>query len=232
MNNIVNSFDSSEELIDNFTNEIISKLNDGILKKGEATILVSGGSTPKLVFDRLSTANLEWEKINIALVDERWVDKNHEDSNAKLVKDYLLKNNASNGNFVSLYIDGLNASEALEQCSAICEKLLSSCDVLILGMGGDSHTASIFPNKIETHEALNPANENYCISMTPDDAEHTRMSLTLSAILKAQNIYLHFQGKDKKVVYDKAIVEEDFIKCPIAAVLNNKIKEVKVFYNE
>lgn len=232
MSRSVFCFDTSEELIENFTKEILSKLNEAILRKNEATILVSGGSTPIPVFEKLSFANLDWSKVTIGLVDERWVNSSHKDSNEKLVKEHLIKNKAANAKFSSLYIEGFEASEALKECSILNEKLVKSCDVLILGMGADAHTASIFPNKEETIEALNLANENYCVSMTPNDAPHTRMSLTLSAILKVQNIYLHFQGKSKKEVYDKAIKENDFIKSPISAVLNNKIKEVKVYYNE
>lgn len=232
MNRQINSFKKQEELIDNFSKKIIKNLNVGIRKRAKATLLVSGGSTPKPLFEKLSHSDIDWSRIKIGLVDERWVDENHKDSNAKLVKDFLLVNKASKATFIPLYQKGLKAQDSQEKCSNLVRTEFFPCDVLILGMGDDGHTASLFPNKEELKDALDLSNESYCISMTPNDAPHTRMSLTLSAILKAQNLYLHIQGKNKIEVYEKAIDEQDSTKYPIAAVLENEIKDIKVYYNE
>jgi len=232
MSRQVNSFNSKEELIDSFSKKIIENLNVGIRQRGKATLLVSGGSTPKPLFEKLSHSDIDWSCVKIGLVDERWVDEDHKDSNAKLVKDFLLVNKASKATFIPLYQKGLKAQDSQEKCSNLVKNELFPCDVLILGMGDDGHTASLFPNKKELKDALDISRESYCISMTPDDAPHTRMSLTLSAILKAQNLYLHIQGKNKIEVYEKAISEQDYTKSPITAVLKNDIKNIEVYYNE
>lgn len=232
MNRQINSFKTKEELIESFSKKIIENLGEGIKKRASATLLVSGGSTPKPLFEKLSHSDIDWSCVKIGLVDERWVDENHKDSNAKLVKDFLLVNKASKATFIPLYQKGLKAQDSQEKCSNLVRTEFFPCDVLILGMGDDGHTASLFPNKEELKDALDLSNESYCISMTPNDAPHTRMSLTLSAILKAQNLYLHIQGKNKIEVYEKAIDEQDSTKYPIAAVLENEIKDIKVYYNE
>jgi len=232
MSRQINSFKTKEELIENFSKKIIENLKEGIRKRAKATLLVSGGSTPKPLFEKLSKSDIDWSCVKIGLVDERWVDENHKDSNAKLVKDFLLVNKASKAAFIPIYQKGVEAKEARKKCSNLVKNELFPCDVLILGMGDDGHTASLFPNKEELKDALDLSNESYCISMTPNDAPHTRMSLTLSAILKAQNLYLHIQGKNKIKVYEKAIHEQDSMKSPIAAVLKNDIKDIKVYYNE
>lgn len=232
MNSILKSFDSQESLIENFSQEIIEKLELAIKERDNAILLVSGGSTPKYLFNKLSNIDFPWEKVKIGLVDERWIPENNNDSNAKLVKKLLLKNKASKASFVSLYQPNKEAKKAEDFCSELVKQEYFPCDVIILGMGNDAHTASLFPHKEELKYGLDIAYGNYCISMMPNDANHMRMSLTLSAILKAKNIYLHIEGKNKKYIYNKAIVESNYKKSPISAVLRNNIKKVKVYYNE
>ena len=227
-----NSFKSSEELVDSFCKTIIEKLKNAIKTKEKAVLLVSGGNTPKVLFEKLCRCDIAWEKVIVSLVDERWVNKRDEDSNEKLVKEYLLKDKASKASFLSLYQDGVEAQDCVEFCSNLVKKELFPCDVLILGMGDDSHTASLFPNNEKLEEGINLKNESYCVSMTPLTAKHARMSLTLSAILKADNIYLHIQGIGKKEVYEKALKEDNFLLSPISAVLKNENKQIEVYYNE
>jgi 6-phosphogluconolactonase len=225
-----NSFNSSESLVENFAKEIIEKLQKGIEKKGYGVLFVSGGSTPKPLFEYLSRCEIDWENVKIGLVDERWVDENHADSNAKLVKENLLQNKAKSASFIPMYQEGKEANECTNFCSQFLKDNCSPCDVLILGMGDDAHTASLFPKNAKLKEALSTT--ECCISMTPEYAPHTRMSLSLYAILQAKNIYLYIQGKNKKEVYEKALGQDDYFISPISAVLQNDTKDIKVYYNE
>jgi len=225
-------FNSKEDLTQSFSNTIIEKLEHAIETKDKAVLLVSGGNTPKVLFEKLRTYDIAWEKVVISLVDERWVNEKHEDSNAKLVKENLLKDKVSKATFIPLYQEYSEAFDSVDICSELVKKELFPCDVLILGMGDDSHTASLFPENEKLEEGINLKNESYCVSMTPLTAKHTRMSLTLSAILKADNIYLHIQGIGKKEVYEKALKEDNFLLSPISAVLKNEKKQIEVYYNE
>lgn len=223
------AFGKQDDLIEALSQSILAQLQEAIETKGKASLLVSGGSTPKPLFEKLKQASLEWEKVSIGLCDERWVPSSHEDSNEQFVKDFLLQQKAGKAKFVGMYKEGMEADEAEEVCSQDMGQLLPF-DVLILGMGADAHTASLFPENKKLKEAFDLTNQNLCISIEPKSAPHMRMSLTLSAILSAEHLYLHFEGKEKRAVYEEAISGEDRYMMPIRSVLNQDIKDIEVYY--
>ena len=222
-------FTEQSILVDALSLSIIDKLKEAILKNGKASLLVSGGSTPKPLFEKLSSFDIPWEKVKIALCDERWLSSTHIDSNEKLVKDSLLVNFAKNAEFVSMYQENINIKDAQNTCSDIYKKELFPFDVLILGMGNDGHTSSLFPHNIKLKEALETF-DRLCICMTPSDAPYERMSLTRAAILSANNIYLHFEGEEKQKIYKKVVEGIDSHEMPIASILNQDKKIIEVYY--
>ncbi|MEA3523293.1 MAG: 6-phosphogluconolactonase [Campylobacterota bacterium] len=228
MNNL-NRFENSDRLSDILSQNIAKNLQDSIDKTGRASLIVSGGSTPKPLFKKLSKIAIDWEKVNIGLCDERWVDSLHSDSNEKLLREHLLQDKASKARFISMYIEGLKAEDARLTCKENIEANLLPFTVLILGMGSDAHTASLFPNNPKLAEGLDLNSESTCISMQPDDALHVRMSLTRKAILNAQTLYLHFEGKDKYTVYEEALKGDDMLKMPIRSILQQEIKDIEVY---
>ncbi|WP_171012987.1 6-phosphogluconolactonase [Arcobacter arenosus] len=215
-------FKNKEELLEELSSDIVELLQDEIEEKGKASLLVSGGSTPKPLFQKLSNIDIPWEKVIISLVDDRWLEPTHKDSNELLVKENLMQNFASKAKFVGMFIEGKTAYESDEDCSLTYEDNVFPFDVIILGMGGDSHTASLFPENEKLKEAYDLKNENLCISIKPDTAPYDRMSLTLGAILSAKNIILHIEGEEKLKVYEEALNSKDIFKTPISAVLNNE----------
>ena len=228
-NNNEHFFLEQKELIDTLSSKIIDNLQEAIQNKGRASLLVSGGSTPKPLFEKLSSFDIPWDKVKIALCDERWIDKNHKDSNEKLVRDSLLVNFAKKAKFISMYQEYINIEDAQDVCSNIYEKELFPFDVLILGMGNDGHTASLFPNNIKLKEALETT-KGFCICMKPDTAPYERMSLTKTAILSATNIYLHFEGVEKQDVYKKVLEGASSNDMPVSAILNQDKKKIEVYY--
>lgn len=223
------SFEKKESLIEDLSSNIVKILQDSIDKSGKASLLVSGGNTPKPLFEKLSNSDIPWEKVTISLVDDRWLEANHKDSNELLVKENLMQNFASKANFVGMFIDGKSAFESDDLCSKTYKEKVYPFDLIILGMGGDSHTASLFPNNIKLEEAYDLENKNLCISIKPDTAPYDRMSLTLGAILSAENIILHIEGEEKLRVYEEALKSKDNFATPISAVLNSK-KNIKVYH--
>jgi 6-phosphogluconolactonase len=223
------AFSKQEDLTEALSQSILAQLQKAIETKGKASLLVSGGSTPKPLFEKLKQAPLDWEKVTVGLCDERWVPSSHADSNEQFVKELLLQEKASKANFVGMYKVGMDADEAEEVCSQEMRKL-QPFDVVILGMGTDAHTASLFPENEKLEEAFELKNQNLCISIEPKTAPHMRMSLTLSAILSAEHLYLHFEGKEKLSVYEKAISGADRHTMPIRSVLNQDIKDIEVYY--
>jgi len=223
------AFSKQDDLIEALSQSILAQLQEAILTKGKASLLVSGGSTPKPLFEKLKQVPLEWEKVTIGLCDERWVSSSHADSNEQFVKEFLMQDKAGKASFVGMYKEGRDAHEAEELCSQKMRELLPF-DVVILGMGGDAHTASLFPENEKLEEAFDLKNKKLCISIEPKTAPHMRMSLTLSAILSAEHLYLHFEGKEKLSVYEEAISGEDRYTMPIRSVLNQDIKDIEVYY--
>jgi 6-phosphogluconolactonase len=200
---------------------IIQDLQKALLKKGSATLFVSGGSTPKELFKMLSKTKLPWEKITISLCDERCVSSKHNDSNAKLVEKYLLKNYAKKAQFLPLFEEKRNINTLIKKKSFQI-KALGKLDVVILGMGNDGHTASLFPNNKKLKTAF--STQQSCINITPTTAPYERISLTKNALLNSANIYLHTQGTEKKEVLQKAQKDGDIYTYPILAFINNKLK--------
>ncbi|CAA6800358.1 MAG: 6-phosphogluconolactonase (EC, eukaryotic type [uncultured Sulfurovum sp.] len=221
-------FSKQETLLVTLSQNIARNLEEAIKNKGSASLLVSGGSTPKALFKKLRKIPLAWDKVTIGLCDERWVDNEHKDSNAHLVQEVLMKDEARFARFVGMYNNEQENSLAEALCSEKLKAELFPFDVVVLGMGTDAHTASLFPNNERLAEAF--SSEELCITIEPTTAAHKRMSLTLNAILSAKNIYLHFEGKEKRVVYEEALSGEDKESMPIRAILNQKIKNIEVYY--
>lgn len=222
------NFDTKVDLVEKLSQKITQNLQNAIDKKGHAALIVSGGSTPKPLFEKLRKMKLAWEKVTVGLCDERWVSYDHEDSNEQFVKTYLLQDEASKAKFIGMYIDGKSAEESEIECSELVGKKLKPFDVLILGMGGDAHTASLFPNNPKLE--LGFETTELCIAIDPQTAPHMRMSLTRSAILSAENLYLHFEGESKLSVYEKALSSNNIYTMPIRSILQQDKKDVEVYY--
>ena len=142
-------------LAEGLANDVAEQLRTAVSARGEATLVVSGGRSPVAFFQHLAKQGLDWSKVTITLADERWVPVEHADSNAGLLKQHLLQGPAAKAKFLSLYSAAANLEEAAEQADRLLGEL-PAIDVLVLGMGDDGHTASLFPNSPNLAEALRP----------------------------------------------------------------------------
>ena len=138
-------FPDRKDLVEEFAEEIGELLNKGIADNGRASLALSGGSTPLPLFERLSLLDIPWKDVVVTLVDERWVEATDDDSNERLVRIHLLQNRAAAATFIGMKNRALSASEGERECEQQFQKVSRPFDVLILGMGGDGHTASLFP---------------------------------------------------------------------------------------
>ncbi|MDN4503313.1 6-phosphogluconolactonase [Alteromonadaceae bacterium BrNp21-10] len=213
-------YTSTEVLNQDFASRIVKMLKEGIDTKGRASLLVSGGRTPMGLFAALSQSELAWDKVDISLADERWVESTDAASNEKLVRENLLQNNAAVANFVGMKTAHADANDGLEECTARINSMSQPFDVLILGMGEDGHTASLFPCSTQLAAGLDMQSGNILVAVTPTSAPNQRMSLTLPALLSSKNIFLHLTGDSKKAVLQSALDGEDETAMPIRAVLN------------
>jgi 6-phosphogluconolactonase len=212
---------SVDELNLQFGQRICSLLKQGIADNGRASLIVSGGRTPVAVFNALSAMDIAWHKIDISLADERWVEPSNDASNEKMLRANLLKDKAAAANFVGLKTMHENAIDAVAECSSRLQNMHTPFDVLILGMGEDGHTASLFPCSAQIAKGLDLNSGQSYIAVQPTTAPNQRMSLTLPAILNSKHIFLHLTGESKKRVLEDAKSGSDEFAMPIRAVLNN-----------
>lgn len=210
-------FDTRDQLNQTFAKEIAALLSAAIAEKGAATLLVSGGNTPKPLFACLSQIALDWSKVTISLVDERWVETSDDASNEKMLRAHLLQNYAAAANFIGLKHPPGDAEQAVGDCQQAYQAI-KPADVLILGMGTDGHTASLFPCSSQLAAGLNLASGADFIATQPTTAPNQRMSMTLAAIVAARQVFLHLTGDDKKQVLEHALSKQDPLYMPIYAV--------------
>jgi 6-phosphogluconolactonase len=207
-------------------------LNEAISLRGRAVLAVSGGSTPVMFFQALSKLELAWEQVTVILVDERMVPASHERSNAGLVRENLLQNHAASAFFVPMYSGAFDEGDAAHQIETVMKRAqLVPADLVILGMGNDGHTASLFPGGDHLADAIDPAQEALVLPMHADGAGETRLTLTLPVLLAARQVALHIEGKDKRAVLDKALADGTrVLDMPIRAVFEHAVKPVRVFW--
>lgn len=211
---------------------VAAALKVALDKRGKAVLAVSGGRSPIAFFEALSQKDLDWANIGITLVDERIVPTTHADSNTGLVHEYLLKNKAAAASWIPVVETGLHEAD-LKPATVVQTALkhYRQPDVLVLGMGGDGHTASLFPQAPQLGSGLDLANEEPLLHTTPVTAPHERVSMTLAAIEKTPAVFLAIQGAEKKAVFDQAAaaLSKSF---PISYVLNNQKVNCYVHYAE
>lgn len=205
------------------------RLRDAIKARSAALLVVSGGKTPAHYFEALSKVTLDWTRVAITLADERRVADDSPRSNARLVRETLLRNHAAAAPFSPLADSRLDPGQELAAASARVANLPLPADVVVLGMGDDGHTASWFPGAQGLAEAMDPAARQLVAPIVAAGAGEPRLTLTGRVILRARAIALLIEGEDKLRTLAKALEpgpEEDM---PIRAVLRRAADRLTVF---
>lgn len=201
-------FHDGASLAAGLADDIASFLHGAMAKRGFASLVVSGGSTPVPLFQSLSRENIPWQKVLVTLADERWVDPSDNDSNEKLVRQHLLQNRAAAAKFIGLKTEDATARQGEKNCEKRLLAIPRPFDVLVLGMGDDGHTASLFPGATELAGATELDCRRLCMAIKPLTASHDRMTMTLPALLDSSKIILLISGRAKLQVFEKALAAE------------------------
>ncbi|MEM9595680.1 MAG: 6-phosphogluconolactonase [Acidobacteriota bacterium] len=223
-------FDSPNKLADALAESLAADLRVAIQERGEASLVVSGGSTPVPLFAGLARQLLPWHQVTVLLADERWVDPGHDASNEGLVRRHLLVDEAEGAQLVGLKNDAATPEEGWEACEAALTAVPRPFDVVVLGMGADGHTASLFPGAPELGDGLDPAGERLCLPVRPPGAPHPRMSLSLAALLASRRCVVHITGDEKWRVYRRALAKGPVGSLPIRAILARGREPIDVYW--
>jgi 6-phosphogluconolactonase len=197
---------------------IAGELGEFLRRDGRATLCVPGGTTPGPIFDTLSGVDLDWANVAVMLNDERWVGEDSPRSNTRLLRERLLRGRASGATLVPLHADAPQPEDMLDALAAgIAPHLPIS--VLLLGMGADMHTASLFPGADRLAEALSP-HAPVLMALRADAAGEPRITLTAPVLRGAFHTHILITGAEKRSALERAAHLTD-LEAPVRTVLAN-----------
>lgn len=220
---LARSHTSAEALADALALAVAAALRQAIAERGQATLVVSGGRSPIAFFDALAQQALPWQRVLVSLADERWVPVNHASSNEALVRRHLLRGPAAEARFLGLY----QVANSLEQAAELADQALAELppiDVLVLGMGDDGHTASLFPGSPNLDLALQADCPRRVLPMQAPSAPAQRLSLTLALLAGARLPLLAIQGPAKLATLRAALAGDEVASMPIRALLHSPLE--------
>jgi 6-phosphogluconolactonase len=221
---IKHNFESKDLLENKLAEMIIIILRDAMNQKGTATLLFSGGSTPRLLLNKLATINFDWTAVKIGLVDDRMVKKSSEYSNAAMI-DAEFISKIKTETRPSFYPLVINPTDSKANMKAVLSSLDSfgDLDLVLLGMGTDGHFASLFPNDEASRKALSldfPSKLAY--TQAPSNPQN-RISHSWACLNSAKNVYLHVTGLPKNKILKTVNTHMDL---PVYTAINSTNIEV------
>jgi 6-phosphogluconolactonase len=213
------TYPDAEMMMMDLADTLASELETSLLGNDFASLAVPGGTTPGPIFDSLCAVDLDWSRVRVMLTDERWVPETSERSNTRLLRERLLVNHAAAATYVPLYADAETPEEKLPELSEALSPLMP-ISVMLLGMGADMHTASIFPGADQLDLALH-GNENL-VAMRAPGAPEPRITLSAKVLKSAISRHIVIVGAEKREALEKArhLSPEE---APVTAILNGSI---------
>lgn len=229
---VLHEFENASALDAALTEFVAQRLRDATATRGGASLVVSGGRTPIEFFRRLAREPLPWRSITITLADERWVAPEHEDSNERLVRAHLLQGEACAAHFIALWNDAPTPEAAALTATQHVQRIARPFDAVVLGMGEDGHTASLFADAPELASALEVEADPACVATTPAHAPHRRLTLNRMALLDSRCIALHITGAHKHAVLERAMAPGALDELPVRCVVYQTKVPCHVFWTD
>lgn len=215
----LHSYHTADAMEQALSAAIATSLAAAIADRGRAGMLVSGGSSPIGVFGRLSREDIPWNMIQVGLVDERFVSPGHEKSNELLVRRHLLVNRAGHADFTGMVYQPGARNANLETARKAYRIFAGNLDVVLLGMGLDGHTASLFPGDPESANGLSDDCDEILVNTTAPVEPTERISATANFIKKSNHLFLLISGAEKMSVLKAARQRA----LPIASFMNDDL---------
>jgi 6-phosphogluconolactonase len=223
---MIQKFENKSILEQALAAEIAVQIETAIQLFGDARILLSGGSTPAGVYHLLSTYSIDWSKVLVGLVDERFVPVESAYSNEQFIQKSLLQGFAFRASFHGMVIDSENYERNVQLANQLYQPFIERTDIVLLGMGEDGHTASLFPEDPASLTLL--ANSETGIFNTSAPVMPTqRITCSKEMLCHAHHVYLMVTGSKKWSVLESA----KEVNYPISVFLN-QLKRLQLFYSE
>jgi len=222
----IKKFENKKNLESTLLLKISSCISDAIKKYGDARFLLSGGSTPMNLYSLLSEETIEWEKVKIGLVDERFVPKENLFNNETQIKNNLLKNSAKFATIFGMVYNYENEMLNLKMVNQQYKTFFERIDFTILGMGEDGHTASLFPGDKESEELMNTSNMGIFSTKSPS-FPYNRITCSKELIANSNYIALFINGETKFNVLKNSIETQ----VPISYFVKNS-KNMEIYYSK
>lgn len=211
-------YTDSEIMWMDLANTIAGELNRALMTHDRVSLAVPGGTTPGPAFDVLSGVTLDWDRVDVLLTDERWVPEDSPRSNARLLRERLLVGKAAAAHFIPYFTGG--AAPDVELADKAAEvRALGPLTFVLLGMGADMHTASLFPGAAELPKALADDAPDL-VAITAPGADEPRVTLSANALNGAMQKHLVILGTEKRESLENAVAIGDPLRAPVAAVLD------------
>lgn len=215
-------FNNKAALVKAATTHLSAVLDDALIARGRASAMLSGGSSPKPIYEALAKMPLAWNGVGISLVDERWVPSGATGSNADFIQNCFAGTKAEKAFFVPLYNGDATPEAGLAAAEQALALIAQPFDLCVLGMGMDGHTASWFPYSDGLVSALDTENTATLAAIDATGCEvagdHTdRITLTLSAVAASQNIILLLPNAEKLSVFEAA-AKKDIFEAPVKSL--------------
>jgi len=229
---VAHRFDTRDALFETLQEVIVADIERALRHGASASLLLSGGSTPAPLYRGLAEARLDWSRVQVALVDERWVAPDDAASNERLLRESLLTGHAARARFTGMKNAAASALAGVETCNLDYARLPLPHTVCLLGMGPDGHTASLFPRAQGLEAAL--AARQHCAAIHAQRSAVTgelveRMTLTPWSILQSERLVLLITGDDKWEVLQQSAASTDALQTPISYFIHLQ-KELEVYW--
>ena len=200
-----------------------ASLQDLLARQARVVLALSGGQSPRAMMALLSQADLDWSRVTVQWVDERLLTRHHPDSNSELIESVLLQNQAAQAQWHNCLPRPQGEARVLDDAEqqAVLQAALMTYqtpDVVVLGMGMDGHTASLFADAPQFAAAMDRHQVQPLMIVEPPSAPYARISMTLAAILQAKTLYIAAYGAQKQALLQQALLTEEAL-LPITWVL-------------
>jgi 6-phosphogluconolactonase len=210
-----NQADDAARWADAAAGDLANALANALAGKDRVRLLLSGGTTPAPVYERLARVELDWSRVDVGLVDERWLPPGDAHSNTRLLREHLLRDKAAHAHFEAFANAGDSLEDAVQAANLDAQQ---AADIAVLGMGGDGHTASLFPGMHGLAQALASPQAYVAVDASGCPGAGPwprRISLTPAGLAPATTRLLLIRGEDKRALLQRALAGDDALELPI-----------------